>query len=181
MRKTIIYSLSALVAGLIISPFIGMAIRSTRELILGLAPEEAVLQLADKIDSDRAGIEQKTSELQSLIDTQNAQLAEQQQIIDQQKVEFEAQKSQSAQTASEVSQMKTQVAEAQQAVKDEAKCRELYAKNTFCNQSGYRSQSGLDQLLNRMKKGEPEAAYQEDKKDVMERFNKCQEIIQQCD
>lgn len=103
MRKPIIYSAAALIAGLIISPYIGMAIGSTRSLILGLAPDEAVLQLADKIDSDRAGIEQKTNDLQAMIDSQNSQIAEQQKIIDDQKAELATQKGETSQTKSEIS------------------------------------------------------------------------------
>lgn len=103
MRKPVIYSATALIAGLIISPFIGMAIGSTRELILGLAPDDAVLRLADKIDSDRAGIEQRTNDLQTMIDSQNSQITEQQKIIDEQKSELATQKGETSQTKSEVS------------------------------------------------------------------------------
>src|SRR3990172_10635332 len=99
MRKPVIYSATALIVGLILSPFIGMAIGGTRELILGLAPEDAVLQLADKIDSDRTSVEQKTNELQVLIESQNSQIAEQQEIIEQQRTELENQKNQTAQTS----------------------------------------------------------------------------------
>lgn len=102
-KSIVIYSLAALVVGLIISPFIGMAIGSTREFILGLAPEEAVLQLADKIDENRASADQKTTELQSLIDIQRGQIAEQQSIIDSQKAELDNQKASVSQIASDVS------------------------------------------------------------------------------
>ncbi|MDI6777797.1 MAG: hypothetical protein QMD77_01255 [Patescibacteria group bacterium] len=119
MKKIAIYSASALIVGVIVSPFIGMAIGSTRELILGLAPEEAVLQLADKIDLDRAGVEQKTNELQSLIDAQKSQLAEQQQIIDQQKTELENVKSSSI-TSTQAQQIsQTAIANAEAAKKQQ--------------------------------------------------------------
>jgi hypothetical protein len=52
MRKTIIYSIIFFIAGAFLSPVVGMAIGETRNLILGLAPEEAILILADKIDEE---------------------------------------------------------------------------------------------------------------------------------
>lgn len=121
-KRIVVYAIAALIAGLVISPFVGMAIGSTRSLILGLAPDEAVLQLADKIDDDRAGVDQKTNELQSLIDTQNSQIADQQKIIEEQKAELTTQKG-------EVSQAKTAAAENSAGLSNEQNCRkanELY-------------------------------------------------------
>lgn len=89
MNKTLV--IVAIVATAIFSPIVGMAIGETRSLILGLAPDEAVLQLADKIDEQRvvaeqakAESDQKTGELQSVVADQQAQLVGQQQMIDEQ-------------------------------------------------------------------------------------------------
>lgn len=89
MNKTLVTV--AIVATAILSPIVGMAIGETRSLILGLAPDEAVLQLADKIDEQRVTAEQakaesdqKTGELQSVVADQQAQLVGQQQMIDEQ-------------------------------------------------------------------------------------------------
>lgn len=89
MNKAIV--VVAIVGTAILSPIVGMGIGETRSLILGLAPDEAVLQLADKIDEQRVVAEQtqaendqKTAELQVSIDTQQAKLAEQQRMIDEQ-------------------------------------------------------------------------------------------------
>lgn len=81
----------AIIGTAILSPIVGMGIGETRNLILGLAPDEAVLRLADKIDEQRivaeqaqAENDQKTGELQSVVADQQAQLAEQQRMIDEQ-------------------------------------------------------------------------------------------------
>lgn len=81
----------AIIGTAILSPIVGMGIGETRSLILGLAPDEAVLQLADKIDEQRVAAEQaqaendqKTGELQSVVADQQTQLAEQQRMIDEQ-------------------------------------------------------------------------------------------------
>jgi hypothetical protein len=63
-----------------------MSIGETRNLILGLTPDEAVLQLADKIDSSRILNETKLSEFQSTIDAQQVKLAEQQKLIEKQTI-----------------------------------------------------------------------------------------------
>ena len=81
MKKIILVGLIAFAIGAIISPIAGMAINSTRSLILGMAPEEAILVLADKIDSNNVDNETKITELQSIINDQKAQLE-----IDQQKI-----------------------------------------------------------------------------------------------
>jgi Skp family chaperone for outer membrane proteins len=71
------------------TPFLAMTITPAREALLGLAPDEAVLALADKIDTDRVDIESELSQkdediqkLQSTLDAQQAKLAEQQEMID---------------------------------------------------------------------------------------------------
>ena len=61
----------------VLIPVVGMAISPTRDLLLGLAPEEAVLKLADEIDVTRNSVEensQKILELQATIDTQNVDI-----------------------------------------------------------------------------------------------------------
>ncbi|HBR71193.1 MAG TPA: hypothetical protein DEA27_00090 [Candidatus Moranbacteria bacterium] len=86
MKKFLIPIVSGVVG--IIIPIAGMTITPTRDLILGLAPEEAVLKLADKIDENRVSLEQsnaKIAELQAIVDSQNAKLVEQNKLIDSQK------------------------------------------------------------------------------------------------
>lgn len=52
MKKISLGILIGLIVGALISPVAGMAISSTRSLILGMAPNEAILTLADKIDQE---------------------------------------------------------------------------------------------------------------------------------
>lgn len=68
-------------------PTIALTVTPTREAILSLAPDEQILQLADKIDGQRVSTEQTDSriaEFQSTIDDQQVKLAEQQKLIDEQ-------------------------------------------------------------------------------------------------
>jgi|GEM_PF-2484492 len=101
MKKSLITL--GIVGGIVLLPVLGMAITPTRDLIMGLAPDQAVLSLADKIDENRVNSDQKSAELQSLIDTQRNQIAEQQSIIDGQKAELDDQKSDVAQAKSDIS------------------------------------------------------------------------------
>jgi TolA-binding protein len=83
MKKTLITL--GIVAGVIATPILGMTISPTRDVILGLAPDQAVLSLADKIDEQRVSTEQtdaKIKELQSVIDNQQSEIANYQQQID---------------------------------------------------------------------------------------------------
>lgn len=78
MKKIIFFTVGAFLLGSLSSPFLGMAITPTRELLLGMAPEEAILILADKIDEQRrqdAEQEQNISQLQEE-DTKQAQQIE---------------------------------------------------------------------------------------------------------
>ena len=77
MKKTIVTAAIALVVGVVGTPILGMAISPTRDLILGMAPNDAVLQLADKIDQTGNTNEAKIQEMQATIDSQNSKLADQ--------------------------------------------------------------------------------------------------------
>jgi len=73
MKKAIII-IGAVMVGVII-PFLGMTITPTRDLILGMAPDEAILILADKIDRESGKNdeqEQNITELQN-INTQQSE------------------------------------------------------------------------------------------------------------
>ena len=74
-----IIATAAIVGTAILSPIVGMGIGQTREAILGLAPDEAVLQLADKIDQSSVKVDESSalvSSLQAKITEQEGQLAE---------------------------------------------------------------------------------------------------------
>lgn len=86
MKKLSLGIFIGLIIGAIVSPIVGMAIGSTRSLILGLAPNEAILTLADKIDAEsgRNDVQEETiSKLNISNEEQKAQLeglAKQQEI-----------------------------------------------------------------------------------------------------
>lgn len=134
MKKIMTIAVGSLVVGMIISPVLGMAIGGTRELILGMAPNDAVLQLADKIDSNRVESDSKATGMQSLIDSQKKQIEDQQKIIDSQKSGLDAQQAESDKNK----------AATQAAISNEQSCRkaqELYVnvpdnKNGSCRTLG---------------------------------------------
>ncbi|KKP68113.1 MAG: hypothetical protein UR66_C0008G0021 [Candidatus Moranbacteria bacterium GW2011_GWE1_35_17] len=94
MKKVLI--VTGIVIGILVVPFLGMTISPTRELIMGLAPDEAVLQLADKIDKSRAENESKIQELKVMNYEQQNKIQELQSLTEEQRAQFENQKSESA-------------------------------------------------------------------------------------
>lgn len=87
MKKVIIYSVIFFVVGMLLSPVLGMAIGETRNIILGLAPHEAVLSLADEIDKSRIENETKIQELQVLVEQQKSELESQKMLLEKEKRE----------------------------------------------------------------------------------------------
>lgn len=85
MKKLIIAT--SIISASVLLPVLGMAINPTREILLGLAPDEQVLKLADKIDTDREEIkseldkkEQTILELQLALDEQQSEIDNQQEV-----------------------------------------------------------------------------------------------------
>ena len=90
MKKSLI--IFGIVAAVVLLPVLGMAISPTRDLLLGLTPDNQILALADKIDQNRVSSEQtdvKILELQSTIDSQEAELFNYQQQIESQNNKIE--------------------------------------------------------------------------------------------
>lgn len=92
MQKALI--IGGIVLTAILASILAMGIGEARSLLLGLVPEEAILQLADKIDEQRITTEQikaendqKTEEIQSVIVDQQTKLEEQQRMIEEQDAE----------------------------------------------------------------------------------------------
>jgi len=103
MNKTITIA-GSVIAGVAL-PLLGLTISPTRDAILGLAPDQAVLQLADKIDESRVSSEQtdaKIAELQSVIDSQQAQLADYQQQVEGQNTKIDSVKTENQATQAKV-------------------------------------------------------------------------------
>lgn len=73
MKKVILIAISSLIAGAAISPVLGMTLSPTRNLILGLAPEEAILALADKIDEQAIKNREQSEKMNELENINNQQ------------------------------------------------------------------------------------------------------------
>jgi hypothetical protein len=191
MNKTLVIAASV-IAGLAL-PFLGMTISPTRDIILGLAPDQAVLSLADQIDAQRVSVDQakiesdaKLAEFQSTIDAQQAKLAEQQKLID-----------------SQITSIKAESKVVQASVNNESTCRKLYLDNPDCNKATYRNKTDFNKFVDNRKdlyedsidlckesndrrKSAGEDARSCDSKDSTDydaldsKFEKCQEIIAKC-
>jgi len=70
MKKTIATAIIGMTIGAVGSPMIGMAINPTRDLILGMAPEEAVTKLADEIDGQKVQVEEQGQKIENLEEKQ---------------------------------------------------------------------------------------------------------------
>jgi len=162
MNKTLIIA-GSVIAGLAI-PFLGMTISPTRDLILGLAPDQAVLSLADQIDAQRVSVDQskaesnaKLAEFQSTIDAQQVKLAEQQKLID-----------------GQISSIKAESQSVKNSVSNELECRNLYSDNNYCNTDTFRNKSTYDKVIDKKKSMGINLS------DYKDKFEKCQEIIAKC-
>lgn len=166
MKKVLM--VAGIFVGILVVPFLGMTISPTRELIMGLAPDEAVLQLADRIDENRAYTEQanlennvKISELQAVIDNQETKLVDYQNRIEIQNAEILKIKADNQQTQTQVSK--------------QFECEKLYGEEPLCQSDNrYRTRAKFSNMLDEL----------EISKDEKERrtkiFNRCQEIIAKC-
>lgn len=87
MNKTI--ATAAITGAIILSPVASMGISPVREALLGLAPEEQIINLAEQIDTNRLANEQKLAEneaklteLQELVAKQNETISTQQKALE---------------------------------------------------------------------------------------------------
>lgn len=170
MKKSLITL--GIVGAVVLVPVLGMAITPTRDLILGMAPDQAVLSLADKIDTNKVDVEQKTEELQSLIDTQRNQIAEQQSIIDGQKDELDNQKAATTQAQATATQAKADVATTQATVVKNKDCAADVSK--YCVSESFSDPAEFERFL---KVYEKFPNYSDYKKKFTEKFNKCQAAL----
>lgn len=159
MKKSIII-IGAVILGIII-PFLGMTITPTRNLILGLAPEDAILQLADKIDENRNESDFKIQELQSVIDAQqnqiagqNTKLTEQQQNIDSQNTAIYA--------------TQTEVVKSRDCSSD---------VNKYCVSDSFREADKFADFLKVYEKNFDKDAYGKYKKQFTEQYDNCQRAL----
>ncbi len=149
----------------IVIPVVGMTITPTRNLILGLAPEEVILQLADKIDETRVNVDQnkkdgdnKIQELQLLIDSQKSQIEEQQKTINEQ--------------SGQISSSKSEIQTVQNTIVKNKDC--SVDVNKYCVSDSF---TDPDKFKKFLKNYEQFDNYSEYKDKYTKQFNKCQEAI----
>jgi hypothetical protein len=159
MKKTLITF--GIVVGIIATPILGMSIMPTRSLILGMASDEQILTLADEIDKSRVENEHKITELQSVIDNQQTELAGYQEKITLQNSKIENIKK-----------------ETQEKFNNDDNCRKLYFENTECSRPEFRNKSEFNKMIESYMIEKTDWKAYRDKKLVV--FEKCQEIIDQC-
>lgn len=166
MNKAIVTA--AIVATAILSPIAGMAITQTREALLGLAPEEAVLRLADKIDASSA----KSDETSALVESLQAKVTEQEGRIEEYEEKLASQET-------SINKNNASVAAANESIASEASCKKLYIENPECTVGNkiYRSKSNFDSFIN----GEKDRASSSDIEKYQRTYSSCQTIISQCD
>jgi hypothetical protein len=158
MKKTITISTIALVIGAIISPVVGMAIGETRNVILGLAPDEAVLQLADRIDTSRIESETKMQEMQRTIDSQNNKIAAQeQQLVTQ---------------GDKIDNAKSQIATVSETVVKQRDCSDDI--NKYCYTSSFKDP---EEFKNFLKAYEKMDNYSDYKDKFAKEFDACQKAL----
>lgn len=146
MKKIIIISVGTFFIGLLLSPVVGMVIGSTRELILGMAPEEAILEIADKIDTDKQEMEQRLLDMQITIDSQQSQLTEYENKVISQDVAIQTQQQEITRTQTEFS--KVQLEEKRNAACSEANRLQLEIKDNC----GIMPYPGLSECIKSLKK-----------------------------
>jgi hypothetical protein len=181
--KQFIIPIASGIIGIII-PVAGMTITPTRDLILGLVPGEAILQLADEIDQNKIDNEDKIQELQLTIESQQIKIAEQQTMIDEQN--------------NQINSTKTESQTIQNQVNNESECRKLYSAYPECSISNkiYRTRSDFDDYMDEQKErdkksveickttgGSSKKCEDNNKSNFdkyEDKFEKCQEIIKRC-
>lgn len=154
----------AIVGTAIISPIVGMGITQTREAILGLAPEEAILKLADKIDQTDA----RFDEASSLVEALQAKIIEQDGHIAEYQVKLAEQEIKLAAQATEQTRVSTTIA-------TQSRCSQLSAEQPICRQdSRYQTKAAFDKMLDELEISSKEKGKRTDI------FNKCKEVLAAC-
>ncbi len=108
MNKAI--ATAAIIGAAIISPVAAMGISPTREALLGLAPNEAILKVADEIDTNKANMTQTLSETNQKVSDLEKTVADQESVIAEQKKALDDAKASQASLQTSVSQVQSAVA-----------------------------------------------------------------------
>ncbi len=164
-----------------LSPVLAMSVSPTRNLLFGLAPEEAVLALADEIDKSRVETETKLLELENTVATQAQSLnAYELQIAEQSGRLLEQEKLLNSQQAQVSSQAQVQQSLNKQ-VETQANCQKLYSENIYCGGKTYKTKSAFDDHIEDLEDNDSDRI-DTDKMvaSAKAKYKKCQEIIQIC-
>lgn len=152
-----ILATAAIVGTAIVSPIVGMGIGETREAILGLAPEDAIVQLADRIDQSSS----KSDESAILVNSLQSKIAEQDLKIAEYETKLNTQEIEQRRVSSTIS--------------SQSLCSKLSTEQPICLQdSRYQTKQAFDKMLDELEIDRKE----KDRRTSV--FNKCQEILQAC-
>jgi septal ring factor EnvC (AmiA/AmiB activator) len=162
-----IVATAAIAGAAILSPVASMGVSPVREALLGMAPDEQILSLADKIDESRVANEQKLSEIQQELDSAKQTIAEQKATLESQKSNQDARNAE------------------QDALSEKIECSSLRSKYVMCNNEGDYRKDFSSFLKDYLKSHVSDQDGDREKKEWAEiatkNYNICQGIYKQCD
>jgi chromosome segregation ATPase len=166
MKKALITI--AIITGIVVTPILGMAITPTRDLLLGLTPDEKILALADRIDENRSTAETKLTELQSIIDSQKSEIADYQQQV--------------ATQDAKITKAQTDIQTANTAIKTTnetvAKQKDCSADvNKYCVSESFKDATEFKNFLKQYEDNFDNDAYKKYKDQFTTQFNNCQKAL----
>jgi len=156
MRKKLITLV--IIAGVIGTPMLAMSISPTRDLLLGMTSDEAVLALADEIDESRVDNENKIQELQSIIDNQSIELTNYREQVEEQNNEIE--------------NVNTSVKNTNETIEKQKDCNVDISK--YCVSDSFKSYDEFSSFLTAYEKFNN---YSEYKTKYTNQFNNCQKAL----
>lgn len=167
MNKTI--ATIAIAGAALLSPVAGMSITPVREALLGLAPEEQITTLADKIDEGRVaneGTDAKVAALEAELASAKQKNTELENAVGNQKTIQDA-----------------KIAEQAVAIEENKKtadCAIQYSSAKFCQTEGYRNSTEFSVVKKEIRDFFSDTDEAARISEAIERFNKCEDIRTQC-
>jgi DNA repair exonuclease SbcCD ATPase subunit len=146
MNKTI--ATAAIAGSIILSPVASIGITPVREALLGLAPEDQIVALADEIDKSRVENEQKQTENEQKLAALEQELSAAKQTIAEQKTALETQKAdQIAKDAAQSEQLKQEIEP--RLLSDKKPTEEEKEKNKKVEDNLKKVRSGMDDFYSK--------------------------------
>ena len=127
MTKQTLIATAIIVGTAFVSPIAGMAISPVREALLGLAPEDAILKVADQVDANRQKNDEELATLKTLVEDQKTTIDEQNKKLSEQADAVEAVKKEQASNvkpADVTKAVNTAVSESEKKAEEKAKAEE---------------------------------------------------------